>query len=604
MSTSAAYAAAMPRAAACLLALAFLAASSGAHAARIARVDVQGLDEAMAENVRQSLSVVDALDKDVSARRLEYLAGEIEEETRGALEPFGYYSPTVRVTRSGPDSAAVYTVRVDANAPVRVRESTVAITGEGGDDRYLREELDAFEPSPGDVLEHPVYEASKARISRRLAERGYFDATFQQRRVEVTRAERAADIGLVWNSGPRYDLGEIDFVQQPQPVVYASLLERLVYWEPGTYYHQRRLDRLREALVRLDYFSSIDIQVRPEDAVGNDVPVTVVLTPAKRSVYTAGLSYGTDSGGGVSLGVERRYLNMRGHKALAQLDYLQRRKTLTFRYRIPAFAWFEGWYTFSAQAADEQTDYVDSRRVEVVAARSGELNEFLTAVVSAHALRERWAYTPAGLDVADVPVDYRYATFTYPSIRAEYIDADNRLEPRDGLGGTLMLRGGVDGVGSDATFVQAHATARWYRGLDPRSRLIVRGEAGRTLIEEPVGALAPSIRFHAGGDRSIRGYGWREVGPRIGPPGRAFAIGARHVVTASVEYERYFTEQWGAAVFVDGGSAFNSTPDWRSGVGVGVRWRSPVGPVRVDIARGLDDPDSPFQLYLSLGAEL
>jgi translocation and assembly module TamA len=595
----------MPRLAACLIAAVLLAVAGAAQAARIVRVDVRGLDEAMTENVRQSLSVVDAIDEEVFARRLEYLAGEIEEETRGALEPFGYYAPTVRIARSGPDGAAVYAVSVDAGAPVRVRESTVAITGAGRNDRYLREELDAFEPSRGEVFEHPVYEASKAQISRRLAERGYFDAGFEQRRVEVTRAERAADIELVWNSGERYDLGEIDFVQTPQPVVYESLLERLVYWEPGTYYHQRRLDRLREALVRLDYFSSIDIQVRPEDAVDHLVPVTVALTPAKRSVYTAGLSYGTDSGGGVSLGVERRYLNMRGHKALAQLDYLQRRKTLTLRYRIPAFAWFEGWYTFSAQAADEQTDYVDSRRIEFVASRSGELNEFLTATVAAHALRERWAYAAEDVDPGDdAPVDYRYATFTFPSIRAEYIDADSRLEPRNGIGATLMLRGGVEGVGSDATFAQVHATTRWYRGLDPRSRLILRGEVGRTLVEDPVGSLAPSIRFHAGGDRSIRGYAYREVGPRVGPEGRQFAIGARNVVTGSVEYERYFTEQWGAAVFVDSGSAFNDSPDWRTGVGVGVRWRSPVGPVRVDIARGLDDPDSSFQLYLSLGAEL
>ena len=71
-----------------------------------------------------------------------------------------------------------------------------------------------------------------------------------------------------------------------------------------------------------------------------------------------------------------------------------------------------------------------------------------------------------------------------------------------------------------------------------------------------------------------------------------------------VEFERYFTPAWGAAFFVDSGSAFDNTPDWRTGVGVGARWKSPVGPVRIDIARGLDDPDSSFQLHISLGADL
>ncbi len=114
-------------------------------------------------------------------------------------------------------------------------------------------------------------------------------------------------------------------------------------------------------------------------------------------------------------------------------------------------------------------------------------------------------------------------------------------------------------------------------------------------------SLPPSLRFFAGGDRSVRGYAFREVGPRL--PNR-FALGAKNVLTGSVEYERYLPgSRWGGAVFVDTGSAFDKDPDFRTGVGAGLRWRSPVGPVRVDVARGLDDPDSSFQLYLNIGAD-
>ena len=90
-------------------------------------------------------------------------------------------------------------------------------------------------------------------------------------------------------------------------------------------------------------------------------------------------------------------------------------------------------------------------------------------------------------------------------------------------------------------------------------------------------------------------------GPRLG----TFGLGANNVITASTEFEHYFTPQWGGAVFVDSGSAFNGrTPDWHTGVGVGLRWRSPVGPVRVDIAHGLDQPDSAFTINLNIGADL
>ena len=198
-------------------------------------------------------------------------------------------------------------------------------------------------------------------------------------------------------------------------------------------------------------------------------------------------------------------------------------------------------------------------------------------------------------------------------MRAEYVNVDDRIFPTSGVGGSLTLRSGVEGVGSDASFAQLHARASTFKGLGDNARLILRAEAGYTWTSALVD-MPPSLRFYAGGDRSIRGYEWREVGPRLtryeeDEDGELretgyLATGARNVVTASVEYERYFFGNFGAAVFVDSGSAFDSSsPDWHTGVGIGVRWRSPVGPVKFDIARGLDDPDSPFTIGLGIGAE-
>jgi translocation and assembly module TamA len=307
--------------------------------------------------------------------------------------------------------------------------------------------------------------------------------------------------------------------------------------------------------------------------------------------------------------VERRYVNSRGHKALAQVDWAQNRKTATLQYRIPAFAWLDGWYTASAQFADEQTDYIDTRRVELVGSRSGQYNRKLNLIASIHALRERWAYEYESDGDPDTPVVYRYANYFFPALRAEYADIDDRFAPRRGIGGTVMVRAGSgkgDDSGGDAMFAQAHVRASWFKGLGPSDRLIVRGELGHTFTDA-LNDLPPSLRFYAGGDRSIRGYNWREVGPRVfdDEGDVAFALGARNVITASVEYERYFAGPWGAAAFVDTGDAFDGgSPDMHTGVGIGLRWKSPVGPIRIDIARGLDDPDSPFTLHLNIGTDL
>ncbi|RZA17377.1 MAG: outer membrane protein assembly factor, partial [Lysobacteraceae bacterium] len=495
--------------------------------------------------------------------------------------------------------------RREVGIEIAVRGHRVGVDGMASDDRGVAEALAAFAPRQGDVLDHQLYDASRNRVSRALATHGYFDADFAARRVEVTRAEFAADIDLRWTSGERYLLGGATFHQEPKPVIRDALLRKLVNWDAGEPYDEARLERLRRSLIGLDYFGLVEVTAKPEDANGKQVPVEVNLTPAPRSIYTAGLSYGTLSGAGISAGVERRYLNSRGHKALAQVDYARKRKTATLQYRIPAFARLDGWYTASLQAADEQTDYVNSRRLELVASRSGQFNNQLNLVASLHVLRERWAYTVKGTAVGPVPPpDYTYASFVYPSLRAEYIDVDDRLAPRRGAGGTLTLRGGKGGPDGDASFAQVHASAQWFHGFDADSRLILRGEAGHTFTGDLLN-LPPSLRYYAGGDRSVRGYGWHEIGPKVETGNGFYFTGAANVVTASVEYERYFKGPWGAAVFIDSGSAFDGRkPDMHTGIGIGLRWRSPVGPVRIDIARGLDSPDSPFTLGFNIGADL
>lgn len=604
-------------------------------------VKVSGSDnDALADNVRTALALNEEVGKDISARRLNYLLREAEAETREALEPFGYYSPTITIQRSDRSTAQdadgrdvdpdngdadaetaaaesgasngerrardertlTVTIQVDPGAPARIRGFTLGMDGEAERDASVQAALSAFVPRNGDVLDHALYETSKSRINRALGAHGYFDADLPAHRVEVTRADAAADIDLRWSSGKRFSLGEATFTQVPNTIIRDKLLHKLVDWDKGQAYDETELERLRSSLVALDYFALVEVLPKPDKA-GDDkiVPVQINLTPAARSIYTTGLSYGTLSGAGVRMGVERRYLNTRGHKALAQVDYASLRKTLTLQYRAPAFAWLDGWYTASLQVADEQTDFLDTRRLEFVASRSGQYNEHLNLVASLHVLRERWNFFSL---TKPVPV-YQFASFAFPELRAEYIDVDNKLEPRRGASGTLLLRGGAGLGGASANFAQVHASARWFHGFDADSRLLVRGELGHTFTKVLFG-LPPSLRFYAGGDNSVRGYGWREIGPRTrNGLGDTYALGARNVITGSVEYEHYLFGPWGTAVFIDTGSAFDGKkPDMRTGVGFGLRWKSPVGPVRIDIAHGLDQPDSQITLHLNIGADL
>jgi translocation and assembly module TamA len=577
-----------------VLACALLAISPALGAEPLRAVLVRGIEGDERANVLQSLSVrrLPKADRaDLSEGRLSYLLRAADEEVREALRPYGYYEPKVESEVSRDARGITVTFTVTPGEPVTVTSAEIAMNGPAQRDAAVLKTLRAFEPRVGARLDHRLYEASKLAVQRRLIERGYFDADLLEHRIEVRQRERAAALKLRWESGQRYRFGEVR-IEGAQ--VRTELLEQSIPFETGKPYHQRELLALHQRLTDLDYFGYIDVRPDPETAKGDLVPVMVAVTPGKRSVYTAGVSYGTDSGGGVQLGLERRWVNDRGHKLGAQIDYAQRRKSFGVLYRIPAFEWAEGWYAFGVNRREEESEFVESRISEIVAKRTGRLRGWNLGL-SMHVLEEDFVLGH------DPVVGRGSAQLVYPALSAERKESDDTLYPTRGY----LLRGevkvGAKAIGSETDFGQLLIDGKWIRSLGASNRLLLRGQIGRTFTDE-FDELPPSLRFYAGGDRSIRGYGYQEVGPRVEDQ----VIGGKNLITGSVEFEHMFTEEWGGAVFVDAGDAFSEADEFRahSGVGVGVRWRSPVGLVRVDIAHGIDDAENAVQFHINIGPDL
>ncbi|KAA2284276.1 autotransporter assembly complex protein TamA [Arenimonas fontis] len=571
-----------------------------AAALELRQIEIQGLeDPALRDNVAASLSLR-RLDAERRARlsegRLAYLLRRTPREARQALEPFGYYAAEVELEQRREGGQVDVIVRIRPGEPVRVGERRLEMTGEGHGDEVLQRRLQRFRPREAQVFDHAVYERSKADMDRVLAERGYFDARLERARVSVNRARLRADLDLAWDSGARYALGEARFGEHP---FRPGLLEKLVPWQAGQPYDQAELLALRGSLVELDYFAAIDLQPRPEEAEDGRVPVQVDLAPAKRSVYDFGLRYGSDTGLGLSAGLERRWVNDRGHKLRSRLHLAQRRNDLSVQYRIPAFAWLDGWYSVGASARQEKLEFVNSDLIELVASRSGRLGDW-NLLAALNVRRERFEDPLTGDQLS-------YSTLVYPSLWGQWGESDDPLYPRRAHGLTLELRGGHSSLGSDVDFLQARAEARWIRGIGRRDRLLLRAEAGATWTDQ-FPQFPPSLRFYAGGDRSVRGYGYKEIGPFLSDDdGNRFVFGGKHLLVASAEYERMFTRQWGLAAFVDAGDAFDAgnALDLQVGAGLGLRWRSPVGPVRVDLAHGFGDKaQQSVRLHLVIGPDL
>lgn len=566
----------------------------------LGKVTVKGVAGELKENVEKSLSLMRVPEEEraaVSQARLDYLLKAAPSEIDRALQPYGHYQSSVQSKVSRKNGAANVTLTIEPGEPVQVMRTSAVVQGDASEDEKVSQALSGIGPREGEPLDHRRHEAGKLAVQRVLLERGYFDAQLETHRVAVRRAAQQAEIDLSWTSGPRYRFGTTRFAGSH---IRDSLLEKTIPYEQGEPYEQAELLDLHQRLTQLDYFGYIDVRPEPSAAQDGEVPIEISLIPGKRTVYTAGLSYGTDSGPGVQLGVERRWVNDRGHKLAANLDWAQRRRSLGVEYRIPAFAWAEGWYVFGANRREEDSDTVETRITELVASRTGVWRGWNLSV-AVHTRQEEFRIGGGVLRGGSEGDSF----LLYPALSASYVDSDHAMYPTRGYSVRGEVKFGAQALLSDVDFVQALLDAKLIRSLGPNNRFLFRGQLGRTVTDE-FSALPPSLRFFAGGDRSIRGYGYQEVGPReTNALGTHVPTGGKNLLTGSAEYERMFTPSWGAAAFVDAGNAFNEVNEGAYvGAGLGVRWRSPVGMVRFDLAHGFKDADNSIQIHINIGPDL
>ena len=297
-------------------------------------------------------------------------------------------------------------------------------------------------------------------------------------------------------------------------------------------------------------------------------------------------------------------MNRRGHKWKSELVLAQRLKTLSTQYSIPLPGEDQRSYNFGANYRDADTDTSQSRTLELVANESRQWHGWVRSV-GVHALAGTFTVGRRGNEPENTPgIDHGRSTLVFGEASLTRKQADNPTFVRRGWSINLAARSTAGGLLSDTRFSQLTADAKWIRafGARQRNRLILRGSAGTTWAGD-FSALPPQLRFFAGGDRSVRGYGYQSIGPT-----NSFdrVIGGRNLLVASSEVEHYFTRNWGMAAFVDAGNAFSGT-DYRPkiGAGLGLRWLSPVGMVRVDLGTPIHDAHRHgIELHLVIGPDL
>jgi translocation and assembly module TamA len=221
-------------------------------------------------------------------------------------------------------------------------------------------------------------------------------------------------------------------------------------------------------------------------------------------------------------------------------------------------------------------------------------------------LTERWGWGEVGSlkllnENFDVSQDDATSVLLIPGVAWSKTWADDTIYTRQGGKLSLSLSGATSALLSDTSFVQMVVRGKYIYSVTDNGRLITRGVLGATEVTD-FKKLPSSLRFFAGGDSSLRGFDFESLGP-IGDDGQV--NGGRYLAVGSVEYEHMLFGKWGAAIFSDFGNAIDRWHDpFEYSVGVGLRWRSPIGLIRLDVAKGLSDPEDPFGIHFVIGPDL
>ncbi|HET6629193.1 MAG TPA: BamA/TamA family outer membrane protein [Woeseiaceae bacterium] len=606
---------------------------------------ITGIDEKLLSNV---LAHVESFSLTGTGRvmpgQFEEAIEEAKQRARAALKPYGYYHPniTTDLVRLGPESWRLR-MRIEPGPPVRVATAEIDVRGPGSRLGLLQEWEASFPLTPGAVLDQQSWQREKEAALQAANAHGYLSAEFVKEAIRIDLVKNEAYLELVLETGEQAHFGNIVFEQD---VVNPGIVAEIPRFKPGMPYRQDLVNKLRVDLWQTGYFTDIEVVERKNlDRSPPTVDIIAKAFSETRDTYQGTIGFGTDTGARAQLFWSRHPLSAAGDRIDVGIGYqaIDDEFSLRTDYRIPRRGEGRQFWVASLKLQRDKQDLEVKReqddenfvtlapgsvddlflRFGKLQVRNRELGQdqvFETWFVQY--LRESYDYDPgpdADADIRALLADRRTSTlfrdtigtlavgveWDWPSIRGSGFSTDGHHE-------RAWIFTSNEVWGSDREFTQIYASSRrsWLRG--ERWKYLLRAEVGITdahvdeltldvggePFELSITELPDHYRFKAGGGSSVRGYGFEDLSNND--------IGSNNIIAASAEIEMRVLPKWSVAAFFDIGNAFNDWSEFelRKGAGVGIRWYSVAGALRLDFARALDVEGTPWAVHFSIGTPL
>jgi translocation and assembly module TamA len=548
-------------------------------------IEITGIRAELENNVRAFLSLTRYEDRDdIAPDTMARLARRIPIETRRALEPLGYYQPTIEYSFVPAGNDWRVSIAVQAGRDVRISAVDMAVTGPGAENEEIKKLLARRDLRPGRRLNHGTYEQVKASLLRTATGQGYLDARYTSNELVIDTQERRAMIELKLETGSLYRFGPIT-VQQD--AILDSAMQRLLRMREGDPYTVDALLRTQYVLDDTQYFANVEIESGERDRERLIVPVSIRAQPNLRHRYAASVGYATDTRLRGRLTWDNRRVNEKGHRMQVGLIGSSIVEEASVRYIVPVMDIALEKLDFSLLTRNEELGDTLSKKDELAAGLTQVLGRW-----------QRVVFLRLSNEETILPDSTQTDFLLIPGI------SFSTLPVRAGITTELLryslfaeLTGSPNTLGSDASYLRFRLQGERIFDLSDLWHLRLRGELGTSEVAD-FSELPASQRFFAGGDNSVRGFALNELSPKDDEGNN---IGGKHLLVGTVELERQLPRNFGVAVFADAGNAFNDFGDaLEYSAGLGVRWHVSVASIGVDVAQALSESGRTPRLHLHI----
>jgi translocation and assembly module TamA len=533
---------------------------------------------------------------DLSNEQVRFLIETVNDQVKSLLATEGYFSPTTTVDTTEQDNVIeTISLSVTPGEQTKINEVDINITGpiqnEAAENIADIKALWSLEK--GQPFRQADWSTAKNQLLTKLQTDRYAAAKIATSRATIDPEATTADLMAEYNSGPAFTLGPLQITGLNRYP--AKIIHNVNPLNVGESYTVPRLQALQRQIQNTAYFSNVIVSIddNPENAENAPVQVHVSEFPTQRTRLGAG--FASDTGAQL----ESRYTHYnvfnRAWVFDGQAKVEQRRQYGALELSMPPDS--KSYVNSISTSLDRTTlQGVDLRnfRLGIDKSRSGELYD--TSYMLTYYRDELKQDDGAVLPNQNVtsPGKHQALVLGFKWARR---DVDNPIFPRRGDLLTAEAGVAIKGVMTDQTFSRIYTRYKRYIPVFTRDIIIARAEFGGVITKGHADEVPASLLFRAGGSDSVRGYNYQSIGNRIG--GTVYPT--KYLTIGSLEYQHWFTEQWGSAVFYDVGTAANSMSDkeFYHGVGAGARWRSPVGTLQFDLAYGLQS--KVIRPHISLG---